>query len=117
MWKYPPSAYAATSQQGITPRWQTRKCISLLPQLSHHRLSDVSEHFGISTAGAHRALADCTMNQKCYEELGKMLEETRKVQPEVLCPKCGAEMVKRKGKYGEFYGCSNYPTCRGTRKL
>lgn len=89
----------------------------LLPQLSHHRLSDVSEYFGISTAGAHRALADCTMNQKCYEELGKLLEETRKTQPDVLCPLCGAEMVKRKGKYGEFYGCSNFPGCRGTRKL
>ena len=24
------------------------------------------------------------------------------------CPKCKAPMVKRKGKYGEFWGCSNY---------
>jgi DNA helicase-4 len=24
------------------------------------------------------------------------------------CPKCGAEMTKRKGKYGEFWGCRNY---------
>lgn len=88
-----------------------------LPQLSHHRLSDVSGYFGISTAGAHRALNDCIMNQKCYEELGKLLQETRKTQPDILCPLCGAEMVKRKGKYGEFYGCSNFPGCRGTRKL
>ena len=26
------------------------------------------------------------------------------------CPKCGGLMVKRKGKYGTFWGCSNYRT-------
>ncbi|KPK33737.1 MAG: DNA topoisomerase I [Chlamydiae bacterium SM23_39] len=30
-----------------------------------------------------------------------------------LCPKCGAKMVIRHGKYGVFLGCSNYPECQG----
>lgn len=25
-----------------------------------------------------------------------------------VCPKCGAEMARRKGPYGEFWGCRNY---------
>lgn len=29
------------------------------------------------------------------------------------CPKCSADMKKRKGQFGPFWGCSNYPTCRG----
>lgn len=29
-----------------------------------------------------------------------------------ICDKCGGILVKRKGKYGEFYGCSNYPKCK-----
>ena len=29
---------------------------------------------------------------------------------------CGGYWVKRSGKYGEFFGCSSYPTCRNTRK-
>ena len=29
-----------------------------------------------------------------------------------LCPKCGKELVLRKGKYGSFYACSGYPTCK-----
>lgn len=29
-----------------------------------------------------------------------------------ICPKCGGKLVKRNGKYGEFYGCSNYPKCK-----
>jgi len=28
------------------------------------------------------------------------------------CPKCAGQLVERKGKYGDFKGCSNYPKCR-----
>lgn len=27
------------------------------------------------------------------------------------CPRCNAKMIQRKGKYGDFYGCSSYPKC------
>lgn len=33
------------------------------------------------------------------------------------CPKCHGPMVKRSGKYGDFYGCLTYPKCDGTAKL
>lgn len=28
------------------------------------------------------------------------------------CPECGYDLVKRKGRYGEFIACSNYPECK-----
>lgn len=31
-----------------------------------------------------------------------------------ICPKCGGDLVERRGKYGNFLGCSNYPKCRFT---
>ncbi len=31
-----------------------------------------------------------------------------------ICPKCGSRLVERRGKYGFFYGCSNYPKCKFT---
>lgn len=34
-----------------------------------------------------------------------------------LCPVCSGEMVKRSGAKGEFWGCSKYPNCRGTRPI
>ncbi len=40
--------------------------------------------------------------------------ESIKIEPkpiEKACPKCGAQLVKKKGRYGQFIGCSNYPTC------
>ena len=33
------------------------------------------------------------------------------------CPLCGGTMVLREGKYGQFFGCSRYPNCKGTRKI
>ena len=33
-----------------------------------------------------------------------------------LCTNCGAVMVKRKGRYGEFFGCTNYPICKNILK-
>lgn len=29
-----------------------------------------------------------------------------------LCPKCGEELVRRSGRYGEFVACSGYPKCK-----
>lgn len=34
-----------------------------------------------------------------------------------ICPKCNGRLVLRTGKYGKFYGCSNYPTCRFTKQI
>lgn len=94
--------------------YMARHC---LPELSHHRLTDVAAHFQIETGGAHRALADCVMNQKCYEELGRMMEEEKNREPELVCPKCGGMLIRRKGKFGEFYGCGAFPGCRYTRNI
>ena len=30
------------------------------------------------------------------------------------CPLCGGTLVRRNGRYGSFWGCSNYPTCKYT---
>lgn len=33
-----------------------------------------------------------------------------------ICPRCGGTLVRRSGKYGSFYGCSNYPRCGFTTR-
>lgn len=33
------------------------------------------------------------------------------------CPRCGGQLMLRKGIHGLFYGCSNYPQCRYTHNL
>lgn len=96
-----------------------RLCI---PELSHHRLGDLAEFYGISTEGAHRALNDCRMNQQIFEKMGPMVEESVKKSAKGngtirICPECGEPMKKRSGRYGEFWGCMGYPLCRHTERL
>ena len=33
------------------------------------------------------------------------------------CPKCGEELLKRKGRYGEFIACSGFPKCKYTQNV
>ncbi|KAB0611862.1 type I DNA topoisomerase [Campylobacter hyointestinalis] len=33
------------------------------------------------------------------------------------CPDCGGELVKRKGRFGEFIACLNFPKCKYSRNL
>lgn len=35
-------------------------------------------------------------------------------EPEVYCPLCGKLMNLKTGPYGSFFGCSDYPRCRGS---
>ncbi len=53
------------------------------------------------------------------ETLKKAFEGMEKDKPEEtgeMCPLCGNPLVKRKGKYGEFVACSNYPNCKYIKK-
>ena len=31
----------------------------------------------------------------------------------LFCPECGGLMVLKESKYGKFYGCINFPKCKG----
>ena len=33
------------------------------------------------------------------------------------CPRCGKKMAIREGPYGEFYGCVDFPICKGKRQI
>lgn len=50
--------------------------------------------------------------EKAFKEMEKKAPETTGE----TCPECGGDLVIRKGKYGEFVACSNYPTCKYIKK-
>lgn len=58
-------------------------------------------------------------NKKIVEEQGtvKYTNDKDTVTTASSCPKCGKALVKRKGKFGEFIGCSGFPKCKFTRSL
>ena len=36
---------------------------------------------------------------------------------DVVCEKCGTNMVIKNGKYGKFLACPNYPSCKNTKQI
>ena len=50
------------------------------------------------------------------EKAFKEMEKKAPVSTGETCPECGGDLVIRKGKYGEFVACSNYPTCKYIKK-
>jgi DNA topoisomerase-1 len=55
-----------------------------------------------------------------YEPFSKVLDAAQESMPRVkikaqptggVCPRCGAELVMRSGRFGDFVGCSRYPEC------
>lgn len=54
-----------------------------------------------------------------FDERIKYFKEKRELEfyeliVQGICPQCESNLVIRDGKYGEFFGCSNYPHCRFT---
>ncbi|MBQ9520993.1 MAG: NERD domain-containing protein [Oscillospiraceae bacterium] len=47
----------------------------------------------------------------------KHIQDIRNQWESDICPFCGAALVLRRGKYGDFWGCSRYPRCRFTRQV
>ena len=34
-----------------------------------------------------------------------------------ICPNCKGKLILRNGRYGEFFGCSNYPKCKYVKNI
>jgi DNA topoisomerase-1 len=48
-------------------------------------------------------------------EQGEIVVQERQEESHETCPTCGSPMVTRKGRFGEFYACSQYPRCKTTK--
>jgi len=53
------------------------------------------------------------------KNLRKKIEELSSNSGEYIkmCSECGSLMAIREGKYGEFYGCTSYPSCDNTEDI
>ena len=81
-----------------------------MQEWAENLLSLHKEHSVDYTAKYKKLLAEKTV----HGQDGEVKIQNEQV---LLCPKCGAKMVKRKATKGsfegkEFWGCSNYPNCK-----
>ncbi|HSK70286.1 MAG TPA: type I DNA topoisomerase [Pyrinomonadaceae bacterium] len=54
---------------------------------------------------------ECKNIRKIDKKSGETVKAPPPVELDEICPKDGAKLVKRQGRYGEFISCSNYPKC------
>ena len=76
-------------------------------------LQKVLEDFPASSA----AKKTSTLFRQRFENLSHKEIDTDPIVNNIpSCPRCGSKMVLREGEFGRFWGCSEYPYCRGTHK-
>jgi len=56
-------------------------------------------------------------NAKPMKEDQEKEEELQKEYADEKCEKCKGQMIVKKGRFGEFLACANYPKCKFTRPL
>lgn len=60
-----------------------------------------------------------TFEDKFEPLLENAYDKMEQIQPKKtgeVCPECGGELVERKGKFGTFVACGNYPECKHVKK-
>ena len=59
---------------------------------------------------------DCKNTKDFIEEGGK-IKVVEDLPTDEVCPTCGKPMVNKRGRFGRFLACSDYPTCKTTRPI
>ncbi|WP_106794298.1 NERD domain-containing protein [Aquimarina sp. Aq78] len=62
-------------------------------------------------------IIDRKENRNHVKQVRKQIRERKKKEKLKICPRCGNGLIKKKGKYGRFYGCQNFPKCRYTLSI
>lgn len=73
------------------------------------RMEDRLDEIGEGGKDWHKLIADF------YAPFEKQLDNSRIT--EEICEKCGAKMIIKSGKYGNYYACSKYPECQNIRAV
>ena len=59
---------------------------------------------------------ECKNTKDFIEEDGK-IKVVEDIPTEEICPTCGKAMVNKRGRFGRFLACSDYPTCKTTKPI
>lgn len=59
-------------------------------------------------------ITDLKISKSHSSQVKKQIRERNKKEKQKICSKCGNKLIKKRGEYGKFYGCDNFPKCRYT---
>ncbi len=107
--------------ESVTKAQETMRNIKRMEEKTDVYCEKCSEHMVVKW-GKVGSFLGCSAYPKCssikpYKRVdGKIVVvETAKV--DIKCKDCGSAMVVKKGRYGDFLGCSRYPECTFTMPM
>jgi DNA topoisomerase-1 len=59
---------------------------------------------------------ECKNTKDFVEEDGK-IRVVEDIPTDEICPTCGKPMINKRGRFGRFLACSDYPTCKTTKPI
>src|SRR5712692_2220175 len=59
---------------------------------------------------------ECKNTKDFVEEDGK-IRIVEDIPTDEICPTCGKPMINKRGRFGRFLACSDYPACKTTRPI
>jgi DNA topoisomerase-1 len=63
------------------------------------------------------AYPECKNTKEFIKHPDGKIEIVEEPKTDEKCDVCGAEMVRKRGRFGEFLACSRYPDCKTTRPI
>lgn len=96
-----------TAEQPVLKMWQ------VVPYIKRFRDRDLSaEQVGFYRRRILEVISTTESDRKQHlDNVNRNKERRDAAVASGKCPRCGGNLVLRNGKYGQFYGCSNYPRC------
>ncbi len=63
---------------------------------------------------------DVLREKRTFVSKGEHVSNINKMQQDIannICPRCSGKLVLKNGKYGDFWGCENYPKCKFVKNI
>jgi DNA topoisomerase-1 len=118
--KFPPDI--AEALKAVTPKREPKAA----PVLTEHKCDKCGSPMAVRSS-ARGPFLGCSAYPKCKNakpmpdgESSPPSAESPRATPVLTdekCEKCGKPMARRKGRFGEFLGCSGYPKCKNIKKI
>jgi hypothetical protein len=110
------SSRATIKVNTITDVVYTSRLIRTIKRYTSSTLSETEKENIYKKINALNRIATYDKRQH-IKAIKQRIEKRENSIRENNCPQCGGGLILRKGKFGDFLGCTNYPKCTNTIKL
>jgi predicted RNA-binding Zn-ribbon protein involved in translation (DUF1610 family) len=92
----------------------TSQLLRTIKQYTEHNLTEQEKENIFEAIKAMNSIATYD-KRKHVKSIQQRIEKRENAIRDHKCPQCGSDLILRKGKFRDFWGCYSYPTCKFIR--